>query len=401
MPRFNAYPRPQPGEMAELDTLAADLVNRRFNQWGYPFDQDVAMEAYNRWLADTGLADITLINVGDPWKKDWDMLSSDVIERRVLDFWAERYGFENNHWGVITNGGTDGNMHGLYFGRKVLEAETGKAPILYVSEEAHYSVKKLADIQNIEECVVRAVPTGQMDTADLEAKLDPSRPALIAVAVGGTFKSAVDDQAAINDVIERVRPCAVYRHVDMALMGGYLPFLDDPEARAVVDTRKMRFDSLAVSGHKFIALNEPCGVFLCRREVLERTQSAPIPYLADTVIPTISCSRSGFAALKMYWRILTTTEAGFREQAEHVLAMTEYMRTRLEERGVFALVNPHANTICFTRPADRIVHEYALACNHSAEFGDLAHVVVMQYFTRELIDRFIEEMTSSAAGVVS
>jgi len=393
--RYDRYSMPPAEETAELTALAAELVERKFKQFGYPFDQGVAMTAYNKWLVDTGLADITLINVGDPWKKDWDMLSSDVIERKVLDFWAKHYGFEDNYWGVITNGGTDGNMHGIYFGRKLLERETGIMPILYVSEEAHYSVKKLADVQNIEECVVRASPAGRMDTEDLEAKLDPSRPALIVIAVGGTFKSAIDDQEAVSAVVERVGPCAVYRHVDMALMGGYLPFLDDPLARSVVDVRKMRFDSLAVSGHKFIALNEPCGMFICKREVLEKTRSAPIPYLADKVIPTISCSRSGFAALKMYWRIAVTTEEGFRRQAKHVLKMTEYLRRRLEDTALFTLVNPFANTVCFTRPADRIVHEYALACNQTAEFGCLAHVVVMQYFTEELIDRFIDDMISS------
>lgn len=394
MTQFIAYPRPQEPDMAELDAMAADLVGRQYTQWGYPFNHSVSMKAYNQWLIDTGLSDITLINVGDPFKKDWDMLHTDVFERKVLDFWAQHYGFENNYWGVITNGGTDGNMHGIYFGRKLLETQTGKAPILYVSEEAHYSVKKLADIQNVEERIIKAMPAGQMDTADLERQVDPSRPALIVIALGGTFKSAVDDQIAVNAVLDRVRPCAVYRHVDMALMGGYLPFLNDPEARDIVDVRKMRFDSLAVSGHKFISLNEPCGVFICRREILEKTQSAPISYLGDRVIPTLSCSRSGFAALKMYWRIATTTESGFRRQAEHALAMTEYLRGRLKEIGCFTLVNPFANTVCFTRPHDDIVHKYALACIDSPEFGQLAHVVVMQYFTPGLIDSFIEETAS-------
>jgi len=381
--------------MAELDAIAAELVDRQYNQWGYPFNHSVSMKAYDQWLVDRGLSDLTLINVGDPFKQDWDMLHTDVFERKVLDFWARHYGFENNYWGVITNGGTDGNMHGIYFGRKLLEAETGMAPIVYVSEEAHYSVKKLADIQNLEERVIKALPAGHMDTAELERQLDPSRPALIVIAVGGTFKSAVDDQEAVNAVIDRVRPRAVYRHVDMALMGGYLPFLSNQEARDIVDVRKMCFDSLAVSGHKFISLNEPCGVFICKREILEKTQSTPISYLSDRVIPTISCSRSGFAALKMFWRITTTTESGFRKQAEHALAMTDYLRERLEEIGYFTLVNPFANTVCFTRPPDDIVHKYALACIDSPEFGKLSHAVVMQYFTPELIDRFVEETASS------
>ena len=68
----------------------------------------------------------------------------------------------------------------------------------------------------------------------------------------------------------------------------------------------MGFDSLAVSGHKFFALNEPAGVFLCRKEILQHLTKLTVPYLGGIVMPTISCSRSGFDVLKLYWRIMTT-----------------------------------------------------------------------------------------------
>ncbi|SDL74697.1 hypothetical protein SAMN05660860_01178 [Geoalkalibacter ferrihydriticus] len=37
----------------------------------------------------------------------------------------------------------------MYFGKKVLQAQSDLPPIAYVSEEAHYSIKKLADVQFI------------------------------------------------------------------------------------------------------------------------------------------------------------------------------------------------------------------------------------------------------------
>ena len=379
---------PDKKAFAELQEAAENIASRKFNQMGYPFDQDTGFSEFYRWLADTGLCDITLINVGDPYKKNWDMLNTDKFERFCIDFMADACGFEGNHWGVLSNGGTDGNMHGIYFGRKALAAKSPLPPILYVSEEAHYSVKKLGDIQNIETRIVGAKEMGSIDAEDLERKLDPSRPALVAVAVGGTFKGAIDSLAEIDLAIESRKPVAVYRHLDAALFGGYLPFMDDPAAKSIIDAKGGRaFDSIAISGHKFLGLNEPAGIFICSKDTLSCVHESPVAYL-NGVIPTISCSRSGFDALKLYWHLSVLGREGLKEQADHSLKMAGYLQAKLKENGVRAWRNDFSNTVFFERPGDEVVSKYALACNEYPVFGKLAHVVAMQYFTEEIADAF-------------
>ena len=385
---------PDTEALGRLNRAAADIVARKFNQLGYPFNQDTGLSEFYRWLADTRLGDITLINVGDPYKSDWDMLNADYFEADSINFLARACGFEGGHWGVITNGGTDGNMHGIYFGRKALAEACGEPPILYVSEEAHYSVKKLGDIQNIETRTVRAHKMGQMDVEDFAAKLDNSRPALVAIAIGGTFKGAIDPQEEIDAVLKSANPPAVYRHLDVALFGGYLPFLNDAQARSILDARVRNFDSLAVSGHKFLSLNEPAGVFVCKRRVLESVHSNPVPYLKG-VIPTISCSRSGFDALKLYWRLHSLGAEGLRAQAEHSLKMAALLLEKFNALSVPAWCNPYSNTVFFKRPAEAVVKKYALACNSYPDFGDLSHVVAMQYFTPELVETVAREVAAS------
>jgi histidine decarboxylase len=45
--------------------------------------------------------------------------------------------------------------------------------------------------------------------------------------VGSTFKGAIDDMDTLNAVLDRHTEIpAVYRHVDAALFGGYLPFTE-------------------------------------------------------------------------------------------------------------------------------------------------------------------------------
>lgn len=167
---MNRFIKPNQESMKELDALAADLRARRFNQLGYPFDQETSLSGFYQWLVDTKLCDLTLINVGDPYKTEWDMLNTDKFERAAIDFVADSFGFDGDHWGVLSNGGTDGNMHGVYFGRKALAAKSDIPPILYVSDEAHYSVKKLGDILNIETRTIKAHEMGQMDTDDFAKK---------------------------------------------------------------------------------------------------------------------------------------------------------------------------------------------------------------------------------------
>ncbi len=379
--------RPDEPVLRRMTETARKLVERQKLQMGYPFDQETNLPGFYEWLLETGLCNTTLISVGSPYKEAWDMLHVDEFEREVVDFVAGTFGFRGGHWGVVTNGGTDGNLHGIYFGRKTLEAKSELPPILYVSAEAHYSVQKLGDILRIETRIIGVHPTGQMDIEDFRRQLDPTRPALVAIAVGGTFKGAIDDQRAIDRVLKEVKPPACYRHLDVALFGGYLPWLDDPAARELVDQAAMGFDSLAVSGHKFFALNEPAGVFLCRKEILQHLTKLTVPYLGGIVMPTISCSRSGFDVLKLYWRIMTTGPAGFRAEANHVLAMTAKLLAALAARGVEAHANPWSNTVYFRRPREEVVHRCCMACS-----GEFSHVVVMQYFDEELVERLADEI---------
>ncbi len=391
MTRVHKNVHPDEATLKHLTEAANRLVQTRRYQMGYPFDQETNLEGFYKWLIETGLCNTTLISVGSPYKEAWDMLDVDEFERAIVDFYAKAFGFPGDSWwGFISNGGTDGNMHGLYFGRKYLASKSDLPPILYVSAEAHYSVQKLGDVLNMETRVIKALPGGQMDASDLRRQLDPSRPALIGIAIGGTFKGAIDNQDEIDAVLKDVNPPAYYRHLDVALFGGYLPWLNDPEANEVLNQAKKGFDSLAVSGHKFLAMNEPCGVFVCKKEILDTLHNVTVPYL-DCVIPTISCSRSGFDVLKLYWRITTSGANGFREEAEHSLAMTAKLVDALKKRDIQPFVNRWSNTVLFKRPAAEMIHKYCMACQ-----GDLSHVVVMQYFDEPLIEQLADDIAANS-----
>ena len=360
---------------------------------GYPICQYPNMAGFGEWYTKTGLCDISINNAGNPYDGEMFALSSTGVEQDVIRTVAPWYGIpEGQEWGFITNSGTDGNMHGLYFGAKKLQKETGMLPIVYVSKEAHYSSFRLCDVQNLEVRLIDHDRQGRMDTDCLRSAIDPSRPALLIVAIGSTFMGATDDQDAIRRVLDEVKPVAAYTHLDAALFGGYLPFT---EYKDIVSMEKQGYDSIAVSGHKFYGIDEPCGLFLSRKEVIEAQKAFNVPYLHNDM-PLISCSRNGLTPLKFYWVLKNVGFEGYAKQARAMLENTEYLQQRLDGIGYPAWHMPCSNTVFFKRPPSWMQKKYTLAGGFLPDYGgELCHIVVMQHVTKAIIDEFIHDLSAS------
>ena len=359
---------------------------------GYPMNERGMLDSFYAWYAASGLSRISLNNAGSPYDKPHGAFQIMAVERAVLDFFAPFYGFSTDEvWGLVTSGGTDGNNHGIYFGAKCLQSQTGKLPVVYVSEESHYSNKRLADLQNLEVRLIKCNKWGDMLPEDFKAKLDPSRPALVVFSMGTTFKGGVDDQAAINAIIKKVNPVAVYRHVDAALYGGYIPF---SKFSRMTDRRVNHYDSIAISGHKFFGIDEPCGLFFTTKTILDRQKGYNPGYL-DGSMPMIACSRSALNPLKFYWITKEYGEKGFRAQSKSLLENAAYLKKQMDKLGWPAWLRKASNTVFFKRPSAHIMHKYTLAPEYDDRFGgELAHVVVMQHCDKKLLDEFLADLAA-------
>lgn len=378
----------------ELVNLARHTYLRLEDTIGYPVNQNSNVVGFYDWYTKTGLCDFMMDNVGDPFDvENYFVISALGIEKKVIEMFAPYYGIPQDQiWGFITNSCTDSNNHGMYFGCKKLQSETGMMPIVYVSKEAHYSNRRLADLQNLECRLIDFDEYGSMDVEDLRRKLDPSRPALIVCALGTTFMGGIDNLEAINKVIDEVKPIAVYKHLDAALFGGYLPFTD---AKDLVSMTKMKYDSIAVSGHKFFGIDEPCGLFLTRKDVYAAQTSFKVDYL-NSNMAMISCSRSALSPLKFYWLMTHVGEEELRRQAKEFLDNTEYLQAQLDAIGYPAWHNRLSNTVYIKRPADWIVKKYTLAGGRIPQYdGPLCHIVVMQNVTRPILDKFVTDIKLS------
>lgn len=374
----------------QLDRWASGCLAERSMTLGYPGNNDIRLEEFYRWYTGNNLESMIINNAGDPFEEGDHTLSSLDFEREVIQYFAPKYGFDgNDQWGIVTMSGTDGNNHGIYFGVNYLKRKTGKMPVVYVSDEAHYSNYRLCDLQHLEVRLVKSDSMGRMVPDSLEKVLDPTRPCLIVYAMGSTFKGAIDDQKALDDVLARHEGMAVYRHVDAALFGGYLPFT---EYKDLVDRRKTGFDSISVSGHKFFGIDSPCGLFITTRDVYDNQSTYDISYL-NANMRMINCSRSGIEPLKFWWLMKTVGDEGWTEQAARIFENTRYLKSELKRIGWPYWNNEYSNTVIFRRPSAKVVRKYNLACGEDAAFGGkLSHVVVMQHVTKDSIDRLIADL---------
>lgn len=378
----------------EVEDKLIDLVKRCYERVdhniGYPVCQYPNISGFGEWYAKTGLCDISVNNVGNPFDDEQLILNATLIEREVIETFAPLYDIpEGEEWGFVTNSCTDANMHGIYFGAKKLQNETGMLPIVYISKEAHYSSSRICDVQNLETRMIDYDHLGRMDPESFRKNFVKDRPALIVFAIGSTFMGATDDMVEIGKVLDELKPIGVYKHLDAALFGGYFPFT---EYKDLVSMKKQDYDSIAISGHKFFGVDEPSGIFLSRKDILAAQRTMVVPYLKNDM-PLISCSRSAIAPLKFYWILKHVGFDTLAKQAKEMLDNTDYMQKKLDEVNYPAWHMPYSNTVFFKRPPEWICRKYGLANGYLTEYGgELSHVVVMQHVKKNIIDEFVSDL---------
>ena len=383
---------------ARLDAFAGDILVNRATDMGYPMNQKSRLIDFYKWFGGSGLNLTMVNNAGDPFDDNATHLKLNTIafEREVLERMGKLYGFEKgNLWGIVTYSGTDGNNHGLYFGTKYLQKKTKQRPVLYVSDSAHYSSRRLADLQNLDLRLIPSDVHGRMIPEELEKALVLDRPALIVYAMGTTFKGGVDDMKTLNAVLAKYPQVAVYRHIDAALFGAYIPYT---EYRDLLDRRITPFDSIAISGHKFFGIDEPAGFFLTTMEVKNNQNPFEVSYLNGSM-PMISCSRSAMTPLKIWWIFQHTTAEDFTEQTKQILENAKWLKEQMDSIGWDAWLEPMSNTVYFRRPSKEIVEKYDLAPDYDERLGgELSHLVVMQHVTKERLSVLMESLKSLKAA---
>ena len=359
-----------------LDQLYERLSVQRDHFVGYPCTADLDFHELYRFL------DFPINNVGDPFKDGSYRLHTHEFEREVVKWFAElSHAPEESYWGYVTNGGTEGNMYGLYLARELYPEG-----ICYYSEDTHYSVAKIMRVLKMQHIMIKSQDNGEIDYEDLRETIRIHRdvPPIIFANIGTTMKEAHDQIPEIRKILKDLAIPQSYIHCDGALAGMTLPFIEGAPRFDFAEG----IDSLSISGHKFIGSPVPCGIVLANKAHVQRIARS-IEYVG-TLDTTITGSRNAITPLFLWYAIERWGHEGFKRRVDRCLANARYAVDRFKEIDIPAWRNEHAITVVFPRPDDQILHKWQIAVH-----DEIGHVLVMPHTSKELIDSLIRDIDES------
>ncbi len=405
------HQEPESSNTSPLLSDKIDLAGRRNRMLGYPVNMKTPPEEFFAWqrqLNEVGIGAFNYNNVGNPFNKSTYLFNTHDFERDTILNFGELFSFlSNNTWGFVSHSGTDSNMHGMYMGRTVLKSRTGKMPKAYFTKEAHYSIEILRDLLGLETVLVETQQDGGMDPDDLRRKLneDLNHPALVVATIGTTFKGAIDPVDRIQEVLQ---DHTGYLHLDAALFGGFLPYTshaDEVRFQSRNPSEK-RYDSIAVSCHKFFGFPSPAGLFITTEnnfsqfnELFSRVHN---PEYIHQVPGTITCSRDAVKPAEFYFHTTPSAREINTKNARSILHNTAYLLEQMQTH--FPQLQPvrtdeRSNIVYFRKPGNGIVKKFSLATMQWREHQDLqdyAHVVVMPHVNRQTLDEFLTDLDNDA-----
>ncbi len=363
---------PNPIIKARLNALRHDFEELAPFQVGYPCNQDFNYSDLMPFL------EYTFNNVGDPFHDSNFRSNTHDVEREVIARFASLMHLEQEQsWGYVTSGGTEGNMYGIYMGRELFPNG-----MVYFSQDTHYSVLKILRVLNVRNIMIKSQENGEIDYEDLRETIRIHRdvPVILMANIGTTMKGAVDNMDKVRDILDDLAITNAYIHADAALSGMILPFVEDPQPYGF----NAGFDSVSISGHKLIGCPLPCGVVLTRRDYVARiARSIEYVGVLDT---TLSGSRNALTPLMLWYALERYGMDGFSELVKGMLAVAEYAVERFQEFGVPAWRNRNSVTVVFPRPPSEVSRKWQIA-----PLGDIAHLITMPHVTRGMINEFVDD----------
>ena len=338
-------------------------------------------------------------------------------------------------------------------------------PVAFYSDETHYSIMKAMEAMVVStfcetgtqrypgECPLGgkwplAVPCvggdagpGSIDIEALKALVDffsvKGHPILVIFNYGTTFKGAYDDvqtagEALIpilkeNGMYERehyigdlTNPSATFTrkgfwfHVDGALGAAYAPFLQmayvngsmQQKPPPVFDFQLDFVSSIVTSGHKWIGVPWPCGIYISKNKFqLRPPEKAQITYI-DSPDLTLSGSRNAQSALVLWSYISMYSYDKQVKMAVEAEETALYAKKKLKEleaeihQDLWVMRAPASLAVCFKRPNDSILRKYCLSghwLHIDGEWRQYVHIYVVVGVTQSKIDELIDALRAPSA----
>ncbi|MFI5152666.1 MAG: pyridoxal phosphate-dependent decarboxylase family protein [Chitinophagales bacterium] len=290
------------------------------------------------------------------------------VEKQVLDWSKELFGFPAGASGILTSGASLANLTALVVARnhfnhqikeKGLSSQEGQLTF-YGSSETHQCVNKGAEVIGIGNENFRKIPVDEnyriridlLEEIIREDKLEGNRPFCLIGNAGTVNTGSTDDLEALARIARREK---IWFHVDGAFgaVPNILPEFHDP-------LRGLEMaDSLSFDFHKWLYVNYDIGCVLFRDAAAHRNAfTSSVNYLLQHERGLSSgpdpfsnygmeLSR-GFKALKVWMMLKENGRKKYGRLIRQNLEQAKYLATAIKARQELELMAPvPLNIICF------------------------------------------------------
>jgi len=324
------------------------------------------------------------------------------IEFAVLDWMCARLGLPDGASGVLTSGGSLGNLTALL----AMRHARGDGDVI-VSSDAHYSIDRAAHIIGARALAAEVDARHHLTVAAVERALASAgdrRVIGIVAAAGSTATGAFDP---LGELADLAAARGLWLHVDAAHGGGVAV---SPKHRDKLRGIE-RADSVVWDAHKLLMMpalvtavlfrrgDDAYGAFATEASYLF-AHGPPADHWWDLGTRTLECTKR-MMAIELWCALRVHGEAWFAQVIDRQCALAEALADRIEASPDFELaLVPECNIVCFRHRGDGITGAKLDAHNrvlrervvHDGRFYIVGTQLPTGYFLRSTImNPLIEE----------
>lgn len=247
------------------------------------------------------------------------------MEKEVIKNLASMVGYNDNHLGHLTSGGTIANLEALFVAREI---HPGKA--VAATSNAHYTHRRMCRVLNCDFIEIPVDISGNPDPDFI--RKNASKIGTIVVTMGSTGLGLVEP---LSDILEIARDNGLRVHADAAY-GGFFKLISDELPSSVHWSNLKNCDSIVIDPHKHGLQPYGCGSVLYKDAAVGVyfKHDSPYTYFTSDELHlgeiSIECSRAGAAAAALWTtlQLLPLTKEGL----GNILAATRHATIRFAER---------------------------------------------------------------------
>jgi glutamate/tyrosine decarboxylase-like PLP-dependent enzyme len=287
-----------------------------------------------------------------------------LMEKELLKKLGVVCGFQDSD-GLFVTGGSNGNLQAMMIARNRVVPQIKNEGFLnaaelvaFVSEEAHYSFEKSANVLGIGStnvCKIKTDAVGRMIPEELAIAIEENlrqgkRPFFVGATAGTTVKGAFDP---LGEIARISRQHELWFHVDGAL-GGTVIF--SPRHRGLLEGLNQA-DSFVLNAHKLMGLPLICSILLVREQghLLDTNSVSDADYIFheeafgshDLGPMSLQCGRR-VDALKLWLSWKFYGDKGYADRMDRFFELAAFAEDIVNRTPALELLAPRSSVnVCF------------------------------------------------------